>query len=183
VPGVITEALWLSNPAEARLLANWTVLDAEARAIARGIVRFLTTKDPGSGFKPPVVDETTTGTGGVEGCRDPELGTPPATVYTGYTADEIAGMEWAARQLGMDLLTFQKTGVFVVDFLRGLAGRPFEPLAEEPWVHGPIVLTGTWPATERPVLERSVHGYDVGPQQVQKVGAYLLTYLTGLAHG
>jgi N-acetylmuramoyl-L-alanine amidase len=182
VPSVITEALYLSNPPEARLLATTAVQDAQARAIATGIVRFLTTADPGSGFTPPFVDESTTGTGGVDGCRDPQLGTPTIPVYTGYTEEEMATIRWAAGYLGMDVATFQKTGVYVVDFLRGLRGRPQEPPLEQvPWIHGPVIVTSTWAPTERPVLERTVHGYSIGQQEAQKLGVGVLAYLVGRA--
>ena len=50
VPAVLTEAAYLSNPAEAALLARDDVQAAESDALARGILRFLHTSDPGSGF-------------------------------------------------------------------------------------------------------------------------------------
>ncbi len=49
---VLTEAAYLSTPAEARLLADPEVQKVEAVAIADGIERYLTTSDPGSGFNP-----------------------------------------------------------------------------------------------------------------------------------
>jgi len=181
VPSVITEALYLSNPPEARLLADPVVQDAEARAIATGIIRFLTTNDPGSGFQPPFVDENTTGTGGVDGCRDPDLGTPDLPVFTGYTAEEMATITWAASRLGLDVPTFQKTAVFVVDFLRGLRGFPPEPTPTDlPSIHGPVIVTGVWPAADRVALERTVHGYDIGPQEAQKLSVGVLAFLVGV---
>ncbi len=181
VPSVITEALYLSNPPEARLLATPQVQDAEARAIAWGIVRFLTTSDPGSGFQPPFVDESTTGTGGVDGCRDPQLGTPDLPVFTGYTEEEMATIRWAAGYLRMDVPTFLKTSMYVLDFLRGLRGWQPEPTpAELPSVHGPILVTSVYPAADRFVLERTVHGYGIGPQEAQKVAVAVLAFLTGV---
>lgn len=73
VVSVITEALYLSNPPEARLIANPSVQDAEARAIVEGIMRWLTTDDAGSGYTPHFIDPVSTGTGGVPGCVDPRL--------------------------------------------------------------------------------------------------------------
>ena len=74
VPAVLTEALFLSNPPEAELLARPEVQDAEAAALARAVTRYLTTDDPGSGFVEPYprVDPAGPGGGG-GGCVDPPL--------------------------------------------------------------------------------------------------------------
>jgi N-acetylmuramoyl-L-alanine amidase len=75
VPAVLTEALFLSNPPEADLLARADVQTAEAEAIAAALTRFLTTTDPGSGFTEPVPRSTPAGPGGgATGCVDPLLG-------------------------------------------------------------------------------------------------------------
>jgi N-acetylmuramoyl-L-alanine amidase len=76
VPGVLTEALFLSNPPEAELLARPDVQDAEAAAITRALTRFLTTEDPGSGFVEPYprIDDPAGPGGGATGCVDPPLG-------------------------------------------------------------------------------------------------------------
>ena len=71
---VITEAAYLSTPAEARLLADPEVQKVEAVAIADGIERYLTTDDPGSGFNPMFSTSRKLSAGGPGGCRDPELG-------------------------------------------------------------------------------------------------------------
>ena len=73
IPSVITEFLWLSNPSEANLLARPDVLEAEARAVVRGIDRFYRTAAPGSGFVPPFVDTFDLGGGGFDGCVDPQM--------------------------------------------------------------------------------------------------------------
>lgn len=74
VPGVLTEALFLSNPPEADLLTRPDVRTAEAAALARGITRFLTTPDPGSGFVEPYPRTDPAGPGGGSGgCVDPPL--------------------------------------------------------------------------------------------------------------
>ncbi len=79
VTSVIIEAAYLSNPPEARLLADPDVHKVEAQAIADGIVRYLTTDDPGSGHN----GVTTTGrvlTGGRRsGCIDPPLQPPESS--------------------------------------------------------------------------------------------------------
>lgn len=75
VPAVLSEALFLSNPPEAELLARPDVRQAEAEAIARAVLRFLTTDDAGSGFVEPYPRTGPAGSGGgAEGCRDPALG-------------------------------------------------------------------------------------------------------------
>lgn len=71
---VLTEAAYLSTPAEARLLADPEVQKVEAVAIADGIERYLTTTDPGSGFNPMFSTSRKLSSGGPGGCRDPELG-------------------------------------------------------------------------------------------------------------
>jgi len=73
VPAVIVESAFLSNGPEAELLARSDVREVEADAIARGVVRFLTTRDPGSGFVTPYPRREPTVGGGAEGCVDPPL--------------------------------------------------------------------------------------------------------------
>ena len=79
---VITEAAYLSNPPEARLLADPDVQAAEAKAIAHGIVRYLTTDHPGSGYNGTFTSTRTLYTGGTGGCVDPPHGTEPPTETT-----------------------------------------------------------------------------------------------------
>jgi N-acetylmuramoyl-L-alanine amidase len=77
-PGKVVSALaelaFISDPPEADLLARADVQRVEGQAVARGIVRYLSTADPGSGFTepyprvdPPVVP------GPPRVCRDPAL--------------------------------------------------------------------------------------------------------------
>jgi N-acetylmuramoyl-L-alanine amidase len=74
VPAVLSEALFLSNPAEAALLARPDVQMAEAEGLARAVARFLTTADPGSGFVEPYPRTEPAGPGGgTQGCKDPPL--------------------------------------------------------------------------------------------------------------
>jgi N-acetylmuramoyl-L-alanine amidase len=75
VPAVLSEAAYLSNPAEAELLADPEVRQAEAEALATAVERFLTTDDAGSGFVEPYprTDQAGPG-GGAVGCVDPDLG-------------------------------------------------------------------------------------------------------------
>jgi hypothetical protein len=74
VPAVIAEGLFISNPPEAALLARPDVQQAEADALARGVARFLTTDDPGSGFVDAYPRPEAAGPGGgAAGCADPPL--------------------------------------------------------------------------------------------------------------
>jgi N-acetylmuramoyl-L-alanine amidase len=75
VPAVLSEAAFLSNPAEEALLADPAFQRVEAKAITDAIVRFVTTNDPGSGFVTPYPRTQPAGPGGGdEGCEDPPLG-------------------------------------------------------------------------------------------------------------
>ncbi len=73
VTSIITEFLWLSNAAEARLLARDDVKDAEAEAMAKGIDRWYRSSHKGSGYLPEFVDTFDSGGGGFENCVDPAL--------------------------------------------------------------------------------------------------------------
>ncbi len=74
VTSVLAELLFLSNPPEAELVARPDVQLAEGNAVARGVVRFLTTNDPGSGYVEPYArTQPAGGGGGLSGCTDPPL--------------------------------------------------------------------------------------------------------------
>jgi N-acetylmuramoyl-L-alanine amidase len=75
IPAVLAELAYLSNPPEAELLARPDVQRTEGEAVARGVVRFLTTDDPGSGYTEPYPRTAPAGPGGgAGGCVDPALG-------------------------------------------------------------------------------------------------------------
>ena len=70
----LAELAYISDPPEAALLARPDVQQVEGEAVARGIIRFLTTDDAGSGFTVPYPrTEPAGGGGGSEGCSDPPL--------------------------------------------------------------------------------------------------------------
>jgi N-acetylmuramoyl-L-alanine amidase len=72
IPACITEFAFLSDPGEEALLLRSDVRQAEAEALARAVVRFLRTADPGSGFTTPIPRSHPAGPGGgLEGCVDP----------------------------------------------------------------------------------------------------------------
>jgi N-acetylmuramoyl-L-alanine amidase len=75
VVSVLAELAFITNPPEAQLLARPDVQKVEGEAVARGIVRYLSTKDPGSGFVEPYprIDPPSTGGGTPRACRDPQL--------------------------------------------------------------------------------------------------------------
>jgi N-acetylmuramoyl-L-alanine amidase len=78
ITAVLTEAMFLSNPDEARALEDPGLRQLEAQAIGIAIIRFLESDDPGSGFlEPRTFQGPGSGTGGVEGCVDPPLNEPP----------------------------------------------------------------------------------------------------------
>ncbi|HEV2758539.1 MAG TPA: N-acetylmuramoyl-L-alanine amidase [Acidimicrobiales bacterium] len=81
VTAALAELAFISNPAEADLLAVPEVQRMEGEAVARGIIRFLTTSDAGSGYveggQMPPRPRTGTGPrgggGGWDECDDPVL--------------------------------------------------------------------------------------------------------------
>jgi N-acetylmuramoyl-L-alanine amidase len=75
IPTALAEIGFISNEQEERRYAEPAVQKAVGEAVARGIVRFLTTRDPGSGFVTPprLADDDRRG-GGTGNCEDPPLG-------------------------------------------------------------------------------------------------------------
>ena len=73
-PAALVEVGFVSHEAEERLYARPAVQQAVGEAVARGVVRFLTTADPGRGFVDPPrqADDNRPG-GGTENCQDPPL--------------------------------------------------------------------------------------------------------------
>jgi N-acetylmuramoyl-L-alanine amidase len=77
LPGSIVSALvelaFISNAAEAELIARPEVQKVEGEAVARGVVRYLTTPDAGSGYTEPYPRPSPPGGGGQATCTDPPL--------------------------------------------------------------------------------------------------------------
>ncbi|MGH9165794.1 MAG: N-acetylmuramoyl-L-alanine amidase family protein, partial [Acidimicrobiales bacterium] len=74
VPATLAELAFVSNPAEAALISQADVQRVEGEAVARGILRFLRSADPGSGFTEPYPRTSPAGGGGgSSGCVDPSL--------------------------------------------------------------------------------------------------------------
>ncbi len=71
MPAVIVEGVYISEPDEEALLATAEFRQAYAEAIYRGIVRFLTTDDEGSGVNRPEVFHLDAGTVSGNGCQLP----------------------------------------------------------------------------------------------------------------
>ena len=179
---VIVEGLYLSNPPEAQLLALPEVQEMEGRAIAAGIHRFLSTSDPGSGFRPEFFDAHTTGTGTARGCVDAQL-SPPVEITTGFTTEEHADLAAAARSLGRSTDWLMRFGVQTLKFLDDLPGAtaivPLEPDAR-PDAYGPVTETIEWNQTDHVVLLQMANAYGVTRTEVQKLGATLMVFLAGL---
>lgn len=75
VPAVLSEAAFISNPPEERLLNDPVFQAVEAAAFTRAVIRYVTTTDPGSGFVVPYPRTAPAGSGGgAAGCVDPPLG-------------------------------------------------------------------------------------------------------------
>ncbi len=73
IVSVITEAGYLSNASEAELYVDNDVQWSHGRAIAEGLMRWHRTSDAGSGYLEDFVDDSSSGTGGFDGCVDPTL--------------------------------------------------------------------------------------------------------------
>lgn len=75
VTSVLGELSMMTSPDESALMARLDVQQAEGAAVARAIVRYFTTRDPGSGFVEPYPRTEPAGNGGGQrGCIDPPLG-------------------------------------------------------------------------------------------------------------
>ena len=73
-PAALIESAFISNRAEEALLQRRDVQKAEGEAIARGIVRYLRSPEPGSGFVAPFSSTAPAGGGGgARSCQDPTL--------------------------------------------------------------------------------------------------------------
>jgi len=76
VVSVLAELAFISNPPEADLIARDDVQRVEGQAVARGILRWLRSSDPGSGFTEPYPrpePPPNPGGGTAPPCRDPQL--------------------------------------------------------------------------------------------------------------
>ncbi len=71
MPAVIVEGLYISEPEEEALLATPEFRQAYADAVYRGIVRFLTTADEGTGINRPEIFPADAGTVSGNGCQLP----------------------------------------------------------------------------------------------------------------
>ncbi len=74
MPAVLAELGYISNPSEAELFSTDEYVEVASTALANAIERWLATTDPGSGFvTEPRLFDPSGGTGGVNGCVDPDL--------------------------------------------------------------------------------------------------------------
>lgn len=74
-PGVLAELGFIVNPTEEALYSRQDGQKAAGEGVAHGILRFLRTSDPGSGFTEPYPREVPAGGGGgADNCQDPAIG-------------------------------------------------------------------------------------------------------------
>ncbi|HET7719544.1 MAG TPA: N-acetylmuramoyl-L-alanine amidase, partial [Acidimicrobiales bacterium] len=74
VPSTLAELGFISNGPEEAIYARPDVQKAAGEAVARGVIRYLTTTEPGSGFTEPYPRESPAGGGGgSNNCADPQL--------------------------------------------------------------------------------------------------------------
>jgi N-acetylmuramoyl-L-alanine amidase len=73
-PAALAELGFITNPPEEALYSRADVQKVEGDAVASGILRFLRSNDPGSGFVEPYPREQPAGGGGgADNCQDPAL--------------------------------------------------------------------------------------------------------------
>jgi N-acetylmuramoyl-L-alanine amidase len=74
-PAVLAELGFIVNPTEEALYAKPEAQKVAGEGVANGVLRFLRTKDPGSGFTEPYPREVPAGGGGgADNCQDPSIG-------------------------------------------------------------------------------------------------------------
>ena len=181
IPTAIAEAVYLSNPPEAELLILPEVQQVEAEAITRAIHRFISTSDPGSGFKPSFIDGVMTGTGSARGCVDSKYG-EDLTVTVAYSNEEFESLTSAAKKAGMSIEEFQLFGVHALDLFLKLDPDSIssDKNISAPTVSGSNVSKVSWPAESQPALARVGRTYGFSSSEVQKLGATLMVFLTSL---
>ena len=181
IPTAIAEAVYLSNPPEAELLILPEVQQVEAEAITRAIHRFISTSDPGSGFRPSFIDGVMTGTGSARGCVDSKHG-EDLTVTVAYSNEEFESLTSAAEKAGMSIEEFELFGVHALDLFLKLDpdGTSSEEKIPAPTVSGSNVSKVSWPAESQPALARVGRAYGFNSSEVQKLGATLMVFLTSL---
>ena len=181
VPTAIAEAVYLSNPPEAELLMMPEVQQVEAEAITRAIHRFISTSDPGSGFKPSFIDGVMTGTGSARGCVDSKHG-EDLSVTVAYNNEEFESLSSAAKKAGMSIEEFQLFGVHALDLFLKLDSGDIssEENIPAPNISGSNVSKVSWPPESQPALARVGREYGFSSSEVQKLGATLMVFLTSL---
>ena len=181
IPTAIAEAVYLSNPPEAELLILPEVQQVEAEAITRAIHRFISSSDPGSGFRPSFIDGVMTGTGSARGCVDSKHG-ENLTVTVAYNNEEFESLNSAAKKAGMSIEEFQLFGVHALDLFLKLDSdeTSSKEKIQTPTVSGSNVSNVSWPAESQPALARVGRAYGFTSSEVQKLGATLMVFLTSL---
>ena len=154
----------------------------EARAIADGIVRYLTTDDPGVGHNGVRRTGRILTTGGRYACVDPPLDL--STSHTSrYSTTEWAEVVAAANRRGETVADFQKASVRILAFLFGLSGKDPPRLAahRQPANVGPHGATSSWSPDERAMLVRFASAFGLPTEQTQKIIAVGVAYILSLS--
>lgn len=181
VPTAIVEPVYLSNPAEARLLADPAVQAVEARAIATGIVRFIATDDAGSGHNGVFTSARVLTSGGRGGCVDPVLDSDVS--YTSrYNDTEWAFISSAASTRGETVATFQRSSVRILAYLLGVTGTEPQPIVARlhPSNTGANSVTTVWDPDERALLAGLAQGFGMSNEVAQKLVTLGVAYMLSL---
>ena len=74
IPSVISEYVYLSNPAEAALMASDAMVEREVDAIVRAVVRWYWNTDTSGRVGATLTADASTNSGGSDNCVEPDLG-------------------------------------------------------------------------------------------------------------
>ena len=128
-----------------------------------------------------VVNETSTTTTSTSTTTTTVPPTTELAVSTGYTVEEVEGISAAAAIIGLEVIEFQRTAVYVVSFLTAISPQAPGPLRPRPLVNGSQVITVRWAEEEIPMLLATAQAWDLTPEELQKFGSILLAFFVGLS--
>jgi hypothetical protein len=111
--------------------------------------------------------------------------TSAESVSTGYKADRIVDLIWAAEHFGYPGPgEMQKAGVSAIRFFLGVAGVTEKEcdlgLADSLDPTGPYIYESTWSGEEIDALEWVADHYCITNEQAQLYGGTLFTFFAGL---
>jgi surface antigen len=104
--------------------------------------------------------------------------TSTASFTTTWSAQERPRLLKSATYLGQTPEQLQKTGIGLIEFLLALSNpRPPAEVAMPPSLVGPITYTSTWTAADIGQLRDVQAQYSLTPEQAQKFGVQLVSFL------